>query len=140
METFIYITLGLIILWFVGGMITAALVGSKKNRSRAALAIFLGFSDDAKSMLLDIFKLHQMKKIDEVNSVVEKTTNTTSEITSMLSPENRLREFSSGKKFDRTTWVVYQKRFIEDGYSESSASLLAGVFFFELEDLLSEKK
>ena len=100
----------------------------------------LDFSDDAKSMLLDIFKLHQAKRISEINSIVEKATNTTNEIISTLSPENRSKDFSSGKKFDRVTWATYQMNFIENGYSELAASLLAGVFIFEFDELLSKWK
>ncbi|MEK7209042.1 MAG: hypothetical protein AAB677_02175 [Patescibacteria group bacterium] len=138
MKIFLYIVIGLVVLWFIGGMIAAAIVGSKKNRGRAALTLFLGFSGDAKSMLFDIFKLHQTKKISEVNSIVEKTTNTTEEIISVLSSENRPKDFSSGKKFDGVTWTVYQKNFMENGYSELAASLLAGIFLFELDELLSK--
>ena len=140
MKTFFYIVIGFVVLWFVGGMIAAAIVGSKKNRGLAALTIFLDFSDDAKSMLLDIFKLHQAKRISEINSIVEKATNTTNEIISTLSPENRSKDFSSGKKFDRVTWATYQMNFIENGYSELAASLLAGVFIFEFDELLSKWK
>ncbi len=104
------------------------------------LAIFLSFSSDAKSMLFDIFKLYQTKKISEVNNIVEKTTNTTDEIISKLSPENRPKYFSSGKIFDITTWTAYQTNFMENGYSELASSLLAGVFFFELDELLSGEK
>lgn len=110
----------------------------KRKRRLFAAAIFLKLSDDAQSMLLDVFKFHQIKKIDEVNSIVGQYTNTTNEILSALSPENRPREFSSGKTFDRVTWTVYQKSFVENGYSELAASLLAGVFLFELEELLSK--
>jgi hypothetical protein len=121
-------------------MLAAAIVGSKKNRRRFALHIFLGLSDDAKSMLLDVFKLYQMKKVSEVNSIITRTTNTTREVISVLSPENRPAEFSSGKIFDRTTWTMYQTRFKENGYCEPAASLLAGIFLFELEELLNAKK
>lgn len=140
MTVFFYIIIGIFVLWFVGGAIAAAITGSKKNMKRFAVTIFLKLSDDAKSMLLDIFKSHHMKKVDEVNSITEKYTNTTNEIISTLSPENRPQEFSSGKKFDRVTWTVYQKRFIENGYSELAASVLAGIFLFELEELLNNEK
>lgn len=140
MKIFLYILIGLVTLWFVGGMIVAAIVGSKKNRRRAVLTLFWDFSDDAKSMLFYIFKLHQAKKISEINSIVEKSTNTTSEIISVLSPENRPKDFSSGKKFDRVTWTAYHTNFMENGYSELAASLLAGVFLFELDELLSKGK
>src|SRR3989338_4450783 len=139
MKIFLYVLLGLLAIWFVGGMLDAAIVGSKTNRSRFALHIFLSLSDDAKSMLFDVFKLYQMRKVGEVNSIIAGATNTTREIMSVLSPENRPQEFSSGKIFDRTTWAVYQTKFIENGYCEQAASLLAGVFFFELEELLGEK-
>ena len=134
------VLLGLLVIWFVGGMLAAAIVGSKKNRRRFALHIFLSLSDDAKSMLFDVFKLYQMRKVGEVNSIIVRATNTTREIISVLSPGNRPQEFSSGKIFDRTTWTVYQAKFIKNGYCEPGASLLAGVFFFELEELLGEKK
>jgi len=140
MTVFFYIIIGIFVLWLVGGAIAAAITGSKKNRKRFAVAIFLKLSDDAQSMLLDVFKLHQIKKIDEVNSIVGQYTNTANEILSILSPENRLQEFSSGKKFDRVTWMVYQKNFIENGYSELAASIFAGIFLFELEELLSKEK
>lgn len=144
MTVFFYIIIGVFVLWLVGGAIAgaiaAAVTGSKKNRKRFLVTIFLKLSDDAQSMLFDIFKLHQMKKVDEVNSIVEQYTNTTNEILSVLSPENRPQEFSSGKTFDRVTWTVYQKRFIENGCSESAASVLAGIFLFELEELLSKEK
>jgi len=140
MVTFFYIIISLVILWIIGGIITATISGSKKNRDRFAVALFLRLSAAAQSMLFDIFKFHQMKKVDEVSSVVKQYNNTTNEILSILSPENRPQDFSSGKKFDRVTWTVYQKSFIENGYSELAASVLAGIFLFELEELLSKGK
>ncbi len=140
MKIFVYIVTGFAVLCFVGGMVVAAVVGSKKNRRRVALAIFFSFSDDAKSMLIDILGLHRMKRISEINSIVEKSTNTTDKIISILSSENRPKEFSSGKKFNKATWTAHQMNFMKNGYSELAASLLAGVFLFELDELGLSKK
>lgn len=103
MKILLYILLGLITLLFIAGIVAAVVVGSKKNRRKFALSIFISFSEDAKSMILEIFRLHQIKRIGEINDIVAKATNTTNEIISILSPEKRLQEFSSGKTFDQTT-------------------------------------
>lgn len=140
MKIFLYILSGVIVLYFLGGIITASIVGSKKKRQKFALYIFLSLSDSAKSVLLEIFKLHKMKNVDEVNKIIEKSTNTTNEIISVLSSENRPENFSSGKKFDKVTWFAYQTEFVEGGYTQLSASVLAGIYLFELGYLLDDKK
>lgn len=138
MKIFLYIIIGLIVLWLIGGALYTHIVGSKKKRLRVIFTLYLSFSDDAKAMLSDVFKLHQQKKNDEVNQMVEQASNTTQEIMGALIPENRPIILSSGKQMDMTTWQAYKTRFTESGYSEVAAKFLAGIYLFEFDDFLTK--
>lgn len=140
MKFFLYIIIGIIALWFIGGMITAWIVGSKKNRNKFAFSTFHSLSNDAQSMLLDIFHLYKVNKIDEINDIVENSINTTNEIISNLSPQNRSGNFSSGKVMNLTTYGAYELNFQEKGYSKKSSSILAGLLFFEIDRVLENSK
>jgi len=140
MKIFLYIIISVVALWFIGGMVTAWTVGLKKNRGKFALSTFLSFSDDAKSMLLEIFNLYKADNVNEINDIVEKSTNTTDEIIYRLSPQNRSDNFSSGKVGDKTTYIAYESNFKEKGYSQKSSLVLAGILFFELDRILGNSK
>lgn len=116
--------------------ITGIIIAAKTERKKPILQIFLHLSTDARSMLVEIFKLHEQKQISDINRMVEKAKFTTTEILTTLRPQNRPKELSAGEKFDLVTWTVYQQEFLASGYSEASASLLAGVFLFDLDNVL----
>lgn len=140
MKIFLYIIIGIIVLWFIGGMITAWIVGNKKNRDNFAFSTFLTFSNDTKSMILDIFHLYKVDNIIEVNNIIENHTDIADEIISKLSSQNRSANFSSGKTMDLTTYKTYELNFKEKGYSEKSSLVLAGILFFEIDRILEKSK
>ena len=140
MKILLYILSSVLIIWFLIGIISASIVGSKKKRKKFASKLFLSFSDDAKSVLLNIFKLHNDKNVDSINKIVDRSTHATNEIISVLSPENRPQVFSSGKRLDKVCYNAYAIEFMERGYTSLSASILAGIYLFELESILNKEK
>lgn len=140
MKIFLYIIISIIALWFISGMVVAWIAGSKKNRDKFALSTFLSFSDDAKSMLLEVFNLYKADNVNEINDIIEKSKSTTDEIIYRLSPQNRSDDFSSGKVGDNTTYIFYESNFKEKGYSQKSSLVLTGILFFELDRILENSK
>ncbi len=132
----VIVIIGLFAVAFIVGAILAMIAGSKKKRSLFVAKKMLSFSDDAKSMIFDVLKLHKAGEIEKINSITITSSDTLKEICLSLQIENRPSEFSSGKKSDEIFFSLNKKQFREMGYSEESSILLASLFLFDFDYIL----
>ncbi|GEM_PF-4531991 len=134
----IIIIIGFIV-WFIGGIISAAIFGRKKNRRAYAVLILAQLPEEIRKKLINIWLAYKNNNVEEVNNIVATIGSIQlSQLLGLIGPQNRPREFSAGKFGDNLSWTTCEITGQELGYTINASKILAGIIFHYLDIVLME--
>lgn len=135
----ILIIAGIFVALFLAGMVSAAILGSKKKRRAFALVAIAQLPEELRSKLLTIFLSYQKEDVKRVNSLVQEMDREYLKLLlNITSPQNRPADFSAGRFGDNLSWTAMEISLTEKGYSANASKIIAGIFLHDFNEVLSK--
>lgn len=137
----IVIIVTIFILWFLGGIVFAAIFGRKKKRRDYAIFILTQLPEEIRKKLISILVAYKNNDVEKVNNIV--VTIEPSQINQLLGligPQNRPKQFSSGKFGDNLAWRAGENALQRRGYTINASKIITGIIFHYLDIVLIEIK
>lgn len=120
-------------------MISAAFHGSKRKRRAHAIVMLSQLPKELTQKMIGILLAHKNNDAEEINSIVSTIgPNMLNQLLESIGPENRPREFSSGKFGDNLSWTAMENTLQERGYTINSSKIVTGIIFHNLDVVLME--
>jgi len=133
------IIISIFVLLFLTGMISAAFHGSKRKRRAHAIVMLSQLPKELTQKMIGILLAHKNNDAEEINSIVSTIgPNMLNQLLESIGPENRPREFSSGKFGDNLSWTAMENTLQERGYTINSSKIVTGIIFHNLDVVLME--
>lgn len=121
------------------GIVSKAAQGHKKNRRAHAIIILSQLSEELRYKMIDILLAHKKNDVTKINSIVDTIgLDILNQLLKLIGPENRPKEFSSGKFGDKLAWTVAEKLLQDQDYTINSSKIVAGIIHHDLDIVLME--
>lgn len=141
MKTILIILFGILsvfIIIFLVGFVVAA-VTNKKREHAYSILLLSQLTEDIRNKLIDILFAYGNKDSDEINRIIcsigQDELNC---LISMLGPDNRPKDLSSGKFGDYLSWKAMENSLQEQGYTINSSKIITGIVLHGLDNMLSK--
>lgn len=126
---------------FVFGFVSAAVLGNKKNRRNYAIFLLSQVAEDVRRKLINIWIEYSNNNIKEVNNISSNLgADNLDYLLNKLGPENRPKNFSSGKRRDVLSWNTMEKELQSMGYTINASKIITGIVLNDLDSVLLELK
>lgn len=127
------------VLTFLMGAISAALLGNKKNRRAHAIVLLSQLPQGLIKDMVLISSAHKNNDIDEANKITSTIgSDALGRLFKLVGPENRSKEFSSGKFGDSLSWTAMENELQDRGYTINSSKIVTGIVLYDLDIVLME--
>jgi len=137
--TIIITILVIFILIFLTGVISAAFLGRKKNRRAHAIVLLSQLTKELIEKMIDILLAHRTNNMEKINSIMSALgSDTLNQLLKLLRPENRPKNFSSGKFGDNLSWTAMEKALQDQDYTINSSKIVTGIILHNLDVVLME--
>ena len=124
---------------FLVGVISAAFLGRKKNRHAHAIVLLSQLSEELIKDMIDILLAHKNNNVDEINKIAGTIgSDMLNQLLKSIGPENRPKEFSSGKFGDSLSWTAMENELQDRGYTINSSKIVTGIILHDLDIALIE--
>lgn len=131
--------MSIFVLIFLIGLTSAAVLGQKKNRRAHAIILLSQLPEELRKKMIDILLAHKKNDAAEINSIVGTIgSGMLNQLLKSIGPENRPKEFSSGKFGDKLAWTVMENALQDQNYTINSSKIVAGIIHHDLDVVLIE--
>lgn len=135
----VIVIVSIFVLLFLAGMFSAAVLGGKKKRRAHAIVLLSQLQEALTKKMINILLGHKNNDVEGVNSIVRTIDpNMLNQLLKTIGPENRPKEFSSGKFGDNLSWMAMENALQDRGYTNNSSKIVTGIIFYDLDGVLIE--
>jgi len=132
----LFCVLSVFIIIFLIGFVLAAATNRKREYAHSIL-LLSQITEDTLNKLINILLAYRNKDSDEINRIIcgigKDELNC---LISMLGPDNRPKDLSSGKFMDYVSWTAMENSLQEQGYTINSSKIITGIVLHGLDTML----
>lgn len=137
MQTILIIVISILVLIFLSGVISAAVLGRKKNRHAHATILLSQLPEELTGKMINIWLAHKNNDVEEINSIAGTIdSDMLNQLFNSIGLKNRPKEFSSGKFGDNLSWTAKESALQDHGYTINSSKIVTGIVLHDLDVVL----